>query len=136
MKKLVLVAITAIMTLCGSMAMAQPPQGQGGQGGRGQQMTTEERVAMLKEQLNLTDKQCEQITALETERQENQTRPQEGGERPDREAMQKAMQEAQEAQLTEMKKILTEEQFTKYQEMMQQQQQRQRSQGGERPTRQ
>ncbi len=118
MKKLMLVALAAIFTLSGSLVMAQPPQG----GGRGQQMSAEERVEQLKEQLELSDEQCEQILALEADRKMP--------ERGDREAMEKMM----ETEKAQMKEILTEEQYTAWEKL--QSQRRPQGGGGNRPQRQ
>ncbi len=104
MKKLFLIAFSAILTLTSTMAMAQPPQG----GGERQQPSAEERMEQLKEKLDLTDEQCEQIAELEA----NRTMP----ERGDREAM-KAMMEEEKAA---MKEILTDKQYKKWEKMQSQ----------------
>ncbi|MFI3279435.1 MAG: hypothetical protein SNG49_02865 [Rikenellaceae bacterium] len=123
MKKLMFVALAAIFSLSASMVMAQPPQG--GQRGQRQQQSVEERVAQLKEQLSLSDEQCEQITALEESRAAEQGQQGQSGERPSREEMMKKMEEMQAQQSAQMKEILTEEQFTAWEKM-----QSERPQGG------
>ncbi len=115
MKKSVVVALSAMFILGGTVLMAQPPQG----GQQREQVSIEKRVEQMQETLKLTDKQCEQIVALEESRESQ--RPQQG-QKMDREAMQKQM----EAYQTEMKEILTDEQYTSWQEMMQRRQQGQR----------
>ncbi len=97
MKKLMLVAIAAIFSLSATMVMAQPPQGE-----RKKMPTTEERVEMMKKQLDLSDEQYEQIFELESKR--------EMPKRGDREAMKKMAEE----QSAQMEEILTEKQFKKW----------------------
>lgn len=97
--------LTAAALMAAVAIYAQP------QGGRGGDMTPEQRAEMMakrmKTELNLTDEQTEAI------KQFNLTNMPKQGERPDEDARKK-MQEQREA---EMKKILTEEQFAKWQEM-------------------
>ncbi|MFI3281224.1 MAG: hypothetical protein R3Y44_04545 [Rikenellaceae bacterium] len=119
MKKLMMLAIAAIFSLSTSMAMAQPPQGQGEQR---EHPSTEERVKQLQEQLDLSDEQCAEIIEFEESR--------EMPERGDRDAMKKMMEEQQ----AKMKEILTEEQYEKYEEMMKKQRPQQGG-GGQRPQR-
>ncbi|MFI3333499.1 MAG: hypothetical protein SNI51_07805 [Rikenellaceae bacterium] len=99
MKKLILVAVAAIFAV-GSL-MAQPPQRE--------QISVEKRVEQLKEQLDLSNEQCAQMTELF----ENQEAP----ERGNREAMEKMM----EAEKEGMKSILTEEQYASWEELMKKQ---------------
>lgn len=95
-----------------------------------QQRTPEEmakqRADRMKEQLSLTGAQYEKVLALEKERaaQMNQSgaRTREDWTKmtdEQRTQMREKMREAQEAHNAKLKKILTEEQFTKYREMNQ-----------------
>ncbi len=104
MKKLIFAAVAAILTI-GSVA-AQPPQRE--------RLSTEKQVEQLQEQLDLSDEQCEQVTEIFN----NRTEP----ERGNREAMQKMM----EAERESMKEVLTDAQYTKWQELME----KQRPEGG------
>ncbi len=129
MKKLMSVALAAIFSLSAMVVMAQPPQG-GQRQQRGEQQSVEERVAQMKEQLNLTDEQCEKIVALEESRTAEQGQgrgAQAQGERPSREEMMKQMEEMQAKQTAEMKEILTDEQFAAWEKM----QSERRPQGGQ-----
>ncbi len=87
-----------MVALSTSIAMAQPPQGK--------QPSAEERVEQLKESLDLSDEQTSKILEL----QENRKMP----ERGDREAMKKMMEQEK----SDMKEILTEEQYEKWEEML------------------
>ncbi|MFI3285889.1 MAG: hypothetical protein R3Y08_04470 [Rikenellaceae bacterium] len=123
MKKLMLMAAAAIFVIGSAVAQPQRPQGR-------EKISTEERVEQLQEQLGLSDKQCEQLTTMMEEREKA---AKEGGqqERGNREAMQEMM----EAEKKEMKKILTDEQYEKWEEMISKRQQRPQE-GGNRPSRQ
>lgn len=127
-----------VAVLC-CLATSVFAQGQGGfggpQGGRGQfdpaQMVTRQ-ADRLKKTCELTDEQYEKVKALyqkqadEMKKQMEEAQQGQGqGQRMDREAMQK-QREAQEA---ELKKILTEDQWKKYEEEQKTRRQR-RGQGG------
>lgn len=97
--------LTVMAMIAVATVYAQP------QGGRaGANMTPEQRAEMMakrmKTELNLTDEQTEAVKQLNLKNMPNQ------GERPDEEARKK-MREERDA---ELKKILTDEQFTKWQE--------------------
>ncbi len=100
MKKLLLIATVALISLCALPAAAQPP--------RGEQPTVEQQLEQLKTALDLDDAQSAQIAQLLTDRKMP--------ERGNREAMKEAM----EAEKKSMKEILTEEQYTKWEKLMQQ----------------
>ena len=115
MKKTLITIIAAVAMLCGGSfsASAQMPD-----------FNPEEMVKMIvdqmKESLKLTDEQVPKVMDLQKKQMENMQKMFEGGGF-DFEAMQKQMDEHNAA----MKKILTEEQFKKWEE-----QQAQMMQGG------
>lgn len=88
----------------------------------------------LKKELNLNDKQYKSVYKLYLKHGEEMKARRDKGQQDqqvDREARREEMKKNQEAMNAEMKKILTAEQYTKYEEMQKKQQQRQR-QGGPR----
>ena len=86
----------------------------------------------MKKDLNLDDKQYKSVYNLFLKRGEEMkaqfARPQEG-QQVDREARRAEMQKQQEAMQAELKKILTPEQYAKYEEMQKKEAER-RKQGG------
>lgn len=124
-----------VAVLC-CMATSVFAQGQGGFGGpQGGQFDPAQMVTRqadrLKKTCELTDEQYEKVKALyQKQADEMKKQMEEGqqdqGQRMDREAMQKR-REAQEA---ELKKILTEDQWKKYEEEQKTRRQR-RGQGGQ-----
>ena len=88
----------------------------------------------MKKELNLNDEQYKSVYNLYLKRgEEMKARRDKGqqGQQVSREARREEMKKNQEAMNAELKKILTAEQYTKYEEMLKKQQQRQR-QGGPR----
>lgn len=88
----------------------------------------------LKKALDLNEKQYKSVYKLYLKRGEEMKARRDNGQQDqqvDREARREEMKKNQEAMNAEMKKILTAEQYTKYEEMQKKQQQRQR-QGGPR----
>ena len=81
--------------------------------GKGQRMTVEQRLGMMKEQLNLTDEQVPKVKAVleDANKQMAEIRQAPQEERRDK------MMALREEQSKKMKAILTPEQFTKYQAM-------------------
>lgn len=87
--------------LASSACVAQDQQ----RGGRGQRGDMTER---MKTELGLSDEQVAQLKEVYS-----QMRPSQQGEKPSREEMQKKREEAD----AKVKKILTEEQYAKYEKM-------------------
>lgn len=88
----------------------------------------------LKKALDLNEKQYKSVYNLYLKRGEEMKARRDNGQQDqqvDREARREEMKKSQEAMNAELKKILTAEQYTKYEEMLKKQQQRQR-QGGPR----
>ena len=88
----------------------------------------------LKKALDLNEKQYKSVYKLYLKRSEEMKARRDNGQQDqqvDREARREEMKKNQEAMNAELKKILTAEQYTKYEEMLKKQQQRQR-QGGPR----
>ena len=88
----------------------------------------------LKKALDLNEKQYKSVYNLYLKRGEEMKARRDNGQQDqqvDREARREEMKKNQEAMNAELKKILTAEQYTKYEEMLKKQQQRQR-QGGPR----
>lgn len=113
MKITKIIAICA-MLVCGAFAANAQPGGFGGQ-----QMDPSEMAKMradrMKETLNLTNDQYTKVLDLYKKENEEMMRmfqQNQGGGQPDFSAMQKR----REAQTAELKKILTEDQFKKYEE--------------------
>ncbi len=100
MKKQIL-SLVAVLVLGSSACMAQNPQrdGRDRRGGMMERMKTE---------LSLSDEQVAQMKEIFSE-----MRPQQQGERPTREQMQKRREEM----TAKIKKVLTEEQYAKYEKM-------------------
>lgn len=126
-----------MMVLCLVMGAVGFAQGDGG-GGRGQNRTPEERAKMTIERispdLNPSKEQLVGLDSVFVKFYKAQGKLREGlqpGERPSREAMEKAYADRD----TDLKKVLTEEQFKKLkareEEMRQQRQQRGGGGGGQ-----
>ena len=114
-KAVITILMMSAMLLGGAfVSMAQPGGGFGGQ--MDPEQFAKRRADEMKQTLNLTDQQYKDVTAYFKEQMaEMQKRfegGQGGGQRMDREEMQK-MREAQE---TKLKAILTEDQFKKWSE--------------------
>lgn len=127
MKKIIFAAVALIFSV--SM-FAQGPQRREF---KPEDMATRMADGMKKE-LSLNDKQYKSVYDLYLKRgEEMKARREKGqqGQQVDREARREEMKKSQEAMNAELKKILTAEQYTKYEEMLKKQQQRQR-QGGPR----
>jgi Spy/CpxP family protein refolding chaperone len=102
------VAVVILMVLVAALALAQPPR-----------MTPQERTDRLAKELSLTEKQKAQVLELFTQEEKSrpQMKPSEGGQPPDRDAMRAAMEKIRSERNEKMKKILTAEQYKKYEEM-------------------
>lgn len=89
----------------------------------------------MKKELDLNEKQYKSVYNLYLKRGEQmqeQRAKREQGQQIDREAMREEMKKQQEAMDASLKKILTAEQYTKYEEMQKKMQQRRPGQGGPR----
>ena len=130
MKKLLLAAVALMFSV--SMFAQQPQRGERREF-KPEEMATRMADGMKKE-LNLNDEQYKSVYNLYLKRgEEMKARRDKGqqGQQVNREARREEMKKSQEAMNAELKKILTAEQYTKYEEMLKKQQQRQR-QGGPR----
>ncbi len=130
MKKLLLAAVALMFSV--SMFAQQPQRGERREF-KPEEMATRMADGMKKE-LNLNDEQYKSVYNLYLKRgEEMKARRDKGqqGQQVSREARREEMKKNQEAMNAELKKILTAEQYTKYEEMLKKQQQRQR-QGGPR----
>ncbi len=109
--------ITKIIVACFALligANAANAQPQGGFGQMDPEQMVKMRVDGMKEQFKLSDDQCTKLTAIfKAENEEMMKSFQQGGQ-PDFSAMAKR----REAQNAEIKKILTEDQYKQYEEMM------------------
>ena len=128
MKRMILAAFALVLSVS---IFAQQPQR-----GERREFKPEEMATMqadrMKKDLNLDDKQYQSVYNLFLKRGEEMkaqfARPQEG-QQVDREARRAEMQKKQEAMQAELKKILTPEQYAKYEEMQKKEAERRR-QGG------
>lgn len=130
MKKILFAAVALIFSV--SM-FAQAPQRGEHREFKPEEMATRMADGMKKE-LNLNDEQYKSVYNLYLKRgEEMKARRDKGqqGQQVDREARREEMKKNQEAMNAELKKILTPEQYTKYEEMLKKQQQR-RGQDGPR----
>ena len=130
MKKLLFTAVALMFSV--SMFAQQPQRGEHREF-KPEEMATRMADGMKKE-LNLNDEQYKSVYNLYLKRgEEMKARRDKGqqGQQVSREARREEMKKNQEAMNAELKKILTAEQYTKYEEMLKKQQQRQR-QGGPR----
>lgn len=129
MKKFILAAFALMFSV--SMFAQQPQRGERREF-KPEEMATRQAEHMKKE-LSLDDKQYKSVHALFLKRNEEMkaqfaNRHQEG-QQVDRETRRAEMTKKQEAMDSELKKILTSEQYTKYKEMQKKEQERRR-QGG------
>lgn len=130
MKKLLLAAVALMFSV--SMFAQQPQRGERREF-KPEEMATRMADGMKKE-LNLNNEQYKSVYNLYLKRgEEMKARRDKGqqGQQVSREARREEMKKNQEAMNAELKKILTAEQYTKYEEMLKKQQQRQH-QGGPR----
>ena len=130
MKKLLLAAVALMFSV--SMFAQQPQRGERREF-KPEEMATRMADGMKKE-LNLNNEQYKSVYNLYLQRgEEMKARRDKGqqGQQVSREARREEMKKNQEAMNAELKKILTAEQYTKYEEMLKKQQQRQH-QGGPR----
>lgn len=130
MKKILFAAVALIFSV--SM-FAQAPQRGERREFKPEEMATRMADGMKKE-LNLNDEQYKSVYNLYLKRgEEMKARRDKGqqGQQVDREARREEMKKNLEAMNAELKKILTPEQYTKYEEMLKKQQQH-RGQGGPR----
>ena len=124
MKKLLLAAVALIFSV--SMFAQQPQRGVRREF-KPEEMATRMADGMKKE-LNLNDEQYKSVYNLYLKRgEEMKARRDKGqqGQQVSREARREEMKKNQEAMNAELKKILTAEQYTKYEEMLKKQRQRQ-----------
>lgn len=124
MKKLLLAAVALMFSV--SMFAQQPQRGERREF-KPEEMATRMADGMKKE-LNLNDEQYKSVYNLYLKRgEEMKARRDKGqqGQQVNREARREEMKKSQEAMNAELKKILTAEQYTKYEEMLKKQRQRQ-----------
>ncbi len=124
MKKILFAAVALIFSV--SM-FAQAPQRGERREFKPEEMATRMADGMKKE-LNLNDEQYKSVYNLYLKRgEEMKARRDKGqqGQQVNREARREEMKKSQEAMNAELKKILTAEQYTKYEEMLKKQRQRQ-----------
>ena len=124
MKKMLFAAVALIFSV--SM-FAQAPQRGERREFKPEEMATRMADGMKKE-LNLNDEQYKSVYNLYLKRgEEMKARRDKGqqGQQVNREARREEMKKSQEAMNAELKKILTAEQYTKYEEMLKKQRQRQ-----------
>ena len=124
MKKFVLAALAMVFSVT---LFAQAPQRGERREFKPEEMATRMADGMKKE-LNLNDEQYKSVYNLYLKRGEEMKARREKGQQPqqgDREARREEMKKQQEAMNAELKKVLTKEQYTKYEEMLKKQQQRQ-----------
>ena len=135
MKALIKSALVCMMAIVAVGVSAQPPQGQR------QQATPEERAKQrteqLKKDLGLNETQEKQVYDLQLKMMK-EMEAMRGSGQTDREKMRTEMGKRQTEMTAEMKKILTEDQFKKWekQEAERRGNMRGRGQGGQRPQRQ
>lgn len=128
MKKLIFAAFALIFSV--SMFAQQPQRGDRREF-KPEEMATRQAEHM-KQELALDDEQYQSVYALFLKRNEEMKKQfanRQEGQQVDREARRAEMIKKQEAMNAELKKILTAEQYTKYQEMQKKEQERRR-QGG------
>ena len=128
MKKLIFAAFALIFSV--SMFAQQPQRGERREF-KPEEMATRQAEHM-KQELALDDEQYQSVYALFLKRNEEMKKQfanRQEGQQVDREARRAEMIKKQEAMNAELKKILTAEQYTKYQEMQKKEQERRR-QGG------
>ena len=128
MKKLIFAAFALIFSV--SMFAQQPQRGERREF-KPEEMATRQAEHM-KQELALDDEQYQSVYALFLKRNEEMKKQfanRQEGQQVDREARRAEMIKKQEAMNAELRKILTAEQYTKYQEMQKKEQERRR-QGG------
>ena len=131
MKKFVLAALAMVFSVT---LFAQAPQRGERREFKPEEMATRMADGMKKE-LNLNDEQYKSVYNLYLKRGEEMKARREKGQQPqqgDREARREEMKKQQEAMNAELKKVLTKEQYTKYEEMLKKQQLQRQRQGGPR----
>ena len=124
MKKILFAAVALIFSVS---IFAQAPQRGERREFKPEEMATRMADGMKKE-LNLNDEQYKSVYNLYLKRgEEMKARRNKGqqGQQVNREARREEMKKSQEAMNAELKKILTAEQYTKYEEMLKKQRQRQ-----------
>ena len=111
-------ALTAFVVLFALGLVSTPALAQQGPGGR-RMLSSDERLAQLTEQLDLTDEQVKQMKPIIDDQTKNQQElfQNAGG---DRETMRAEMMKLMEETDRQYAEVLTEEQMTKYREMRQQ----------------
>lgn len=134
MKKLLLLSILLLGVFSLSQAQRntgeRPSQSKGES--RPERISPEERiereVKQLKDTLALTDEQAVKVKEIYSKNEEKRRaafeKARESGEEPDREAMRKEMMAAMEAQNTEIKAVLTNEQKVKFESYLKARQER------------
>jgi len=142
MKKIVFVIMAAFMVFamsCNKLKQNSQEQQQqmssGGMGGSGNfdpQAYIDRQMEELKEGLQLSEDQEKQVREILTQGSESMRKIREemqGGE-GDREAMREKMTQMREEQNGKIKTVLSEEQFTKYEQIQQERRERMRQNGG------
>ena len=118
MSKLSLIAALALggLVACSTLVSAQdaPKNGKGGKKG----MTVEQQMTRLTEQLTLTDEQKPKVQKV-LEASSKKMQELRNDSSLDQQGRREKMRPIMEEQNKEMKKILTEEQFKKYEDMQQ-----------------
>jgi hypothetical protein len=111
--------------------MAPSSGGMGGGGNFDPAAFVDRQMEELKEGLELSDDQEKQVRDIITAGFETMRTAREGmQDGGDREAMREKMQQMREEQTTKIKAVLTEEQFTKYEQIQQERRERMRQGGG------
>lgn len=131
MKKILFAAVALMFSVA---LFAQGPQRGERREFKPEEMATRMADGMKKE-LSLNDEQYKSVYNLYLKRgEEMKARRDKGqqGQQVDREARREEMKKQQEAMNAELKKILTPEQYTKFEEMQKKQQQQRRGQGSPR----
>ncbi|MBQ2969117.1 MAG: DUF4890 domain-containing protein [Bacteroidaceae bacterium] len=131
MKKFLFAAVALIFS---ASLFAQAPQRGERREFKPEEMATRQADGMKKE-LGLNDEQYKSVYDLYLKRGEEMKARRDKaqqGQQVDRETRRAEMQKQQQAMNAELKKVLTPEQYTKYEEMQKKQQQKRREQGGPR----
>lgn len=143
-KRTLTTILAALMATTLVFAQAAGPRGgagQAGPGGKGQVGGGVRRMGQFQQkvldQLNLNANQKSQIKALNDKRmaemKARRDKMQANGQQVDREKMRAEMKKNQDAYQASLKKILTAQQFAKYEQLMKAEMEKMRKQGGGQP---
>lgn len=117
MKAIIKSTLVCLMAITAITVSAQPPRG------NGEQRTPEQRAKMMTErltkELNLTETQQKSVYDLNLKMAQQMEQNREKG-RADREEMRQQMESRRKEQSAEMKKILNDEQFAKWEKLQSQ----------------